>query len=459
MRDILELEQERTHQLRTSEDIVNRAEQEDRILTDEEKAMIAACNKEAKLLADEIASREEDRRTKEQVKTLNEELRKPKQRQIAPEQPNSEPVNGRTGRIEMPGFVARYGKLKAFQGPNAERDAYISGNWIQAALFNNYRARQWCKANGIEIRNDLNEGTNTLGGNLVPEQFEAAIINLRETYGIFRRECPPIPMGRDTMIIPRRTGGVTAAFAGEGALPASSDPTWNQVQLTAKKLGALTKMSMELAEDAIINLADWLASEFAYAFSLKEDQCGFIGDGTSTYGGITGLLVVALQTAHSAGKVAAASPDNTFPEITSADLTKLMSVVPQYARPGAKWYCSQVAFDLVFSRLAAAAGGNTIQTISGAFSPAYLGYPIVTSQVFPAGPATDYNAAAMIAFGDLSKAATFGERRGITVSQTNDRYWDTDQIGLKATERIDITIHDMGDTTTAGPVAVLVGTT
>lgn len=458
MQDINELEQEWAHKVRSSEDIVMRAEKEDRLLTDEERSMIAVFNKDAKKLEDEIKAVREDLAIKENARNEAAKIRQPQQRQITPDQPNDQPVANRT-RIEMPGFVARYGQMKAFKGPNAERDAYISGQWIQAAVFNNYRARHWCKQNGIEVRNDLNEGTNTLGGNLVPEQFEQAIIDLRETYGIFRRECPPIPMGRDTMIIPRRTGGVTAAFAAEGALPSSSDPTWNQVQLTAKKLGALTKMSMEIAEDAIINLADWLASEFAYAFALKEDQCGFIGDGTSTYGGITGLLVVGLQSAHSAGKVAAASPDNTFPELTSTDLTKLMSVVPQYARPGAKWYCSQVAYDLVFSRLAAAAGGNTIQTISGAFQPSYLGYPIVTSQVFPAGPSTDYNAAVMLAFGDLSKAATFGERRGITVSQTMDRYWDTDQIGLKATERIDITIHDMGDTTTAGPVAVLVGTT
>jgi hypothetical protein len=41
-------------------------------------------------------------------------------------------------------------------------------------------------------------------------------------------------------------------------------------------------------EDAIISIADDLAEEIVYAFSLKEDQCGFIGDGTSTYGGIVG---------------------------------------------------------------------------------------------------------------------------------------------------------------------------
>jgi hypothetical protein len=39
----------------------------------------------------------------------------------------------------------------------------------------------------------------------------------------------------------------------------------------------------------VINMGDDLAGEIAYAFALKEDQCGFIGDGTSTYGGMQGV--------------------------------------------------------------------------------------------------------------------------------------------------------------------------
>ena len=51
----------------------------------------------------------------------------------------------------------------------------------------------------------------------------------------------------------------------------------------------LTKYSNELNEDAVLNIGDDLAGEIAYAFALKEDQCGFLGDGTSTYGGIVGV--------------------------------------------------------------------------------------------------------------------------------------------------------------------------
>jgi hypothetical protein len=48
-------------------------------------------------------------------------------------------------------------------------------------------------------------------------------------------------------------------------------------------------MSTELAEDAVISIADDLAQEMGYAFAVAEDAAGWTGDGTSTYGGISGV--------------------------------------------------------------------------------------------------------------------------------------------------------------------------
>jgi hypothetical protein len=48
-------------------------------------------------------------------------------------------------------------------------------------------------------------------------------------------------------------------------------------------------MSTELAEDAVISIADDLAQEMGYAFAVAEDAAGWTGDGTSTYGGIRGV--------------------------------------------------------------------------------------------------------------------------------------------------------------------------
>jgi HK97 family phage major capsid protein len=65
----------------------------------------------------------------------------------------------------------------------------------------------------------------------------------------------------------------------------------------------------------------------------------------------------------------------------------------------------------------------------------------------------------LLMFGDLSQASTMGSRRGIRFQTTDVRYWETDEIGVKGTERFDIVVHDVGDATTCGPVVALLGNT
>jgi predicted phage gp36 major capsid-like protein len=112
----------------------------------------------------------------------------------------------------------------------------------------------------------------------------------------------------------------------------------------------------------------------------------------------------------------------------------------------------------VFERLVAAAGGNSISTLNGEVQYRYLGFPIVISQKLPS-VTTALNGTIMMLFGDLAKASAMGERRSVTIKRSDERYFDADQIGLLGTERVDIVNHDLGDTTNAGPIVGLVGTT
>ena len=153
----------------------------------------------------------------------------------------------------------------------------------------------------------------------------------------------------------------------------------------------------------------------------------------------------------------ATATHNLFTEIDASDIAKLMAALPQYAKRNAKFYCSSVCEELVFNRLKASAGGNTVQTLQGTTGSSYLGYPIVISQVLPAGAATDYDALPMFYFGDLSRAASLGDRRQVRVFPSQHRYMELDQIGILATERIDIVCHDLGDGTNAGPIVALTG--
>lgn len=362
----------------------------------------------------------------------------------------------------------RYGTLKAFKGPNAEEDAYTAGMFLLATLGRaapgrpnlnamGERAAKWLLERGIDvITRAQNEGSNVAGGFLVIPAFEQAIIDLRETFGTFRRHVTVTPMSSDTQSQPIRTGGLTAYWVGEAQQITESEKTWGQVNLTAKKLAALSKFSSELNEDAIISIADDLAREMAYAFAIAEDNAGWNGDGTSTYGGILGVRPKIINGNHTASVHEAAAGLDTFEEITKGELEKVMGKVPKYVT-NPRWYVSQPGWVNMLMRIATAAGGVTAtEMANGMRVPSYMGYPVEIDQTLPK-VLTDLSDVAVAFFGDLSLAVKMGERRGMTIALSDQRYWEYDQIGIRATERVDIVAHSLGSTTEAGPLIALVG--
>lgn len=353
-----------------------------------------------------------------------------------------------------------FGSLKNFkdreiagQTVRAVDQAYAAGMWFKATIFGNAEAIDWCKSRGVPVTKAQGEGVDSAGGFLVPEELLANIIVLREQFGVFRQECQVIPMGSDTLNWPRRVGGLTAYFTGENTAVTESQASWDNVNLTAKKLGALTRMSNEIAEDAVVSIADWLVGEIAYAFALKEDDAGFNGDGTSNFGGIRGVTQIFVDGSHSAGQYATSSA--TLTSLTVADFTGVMGKLPQYALPGAKWYMSQQMFYTAAGTVLAKAGGNTIATLAtDPMNPRLLGFPVKIAQKLPI--AAPGSGKVQFLFGDLSKSSALGERRGVTIRRSDHRYFENDQIGILGTERFDINNHDLGDTTNAGPLVAAV---
>jgi HK97 family phage major capsid protein len=348
-----------------------------------------------------------------------------------------------------------YGAIKNFQDREiagqtirAVDQAYTVGMWFKATVFNNAEALDWCKSRGVPVTKAQGEGVDQNGGFLVPEELLATIIVLREQFGVFRQECQVVPMGSDTLNWPRRIGGLTAYFTGENAAATESTATWDAINLTAKKAAVLTRMSNEIAEDAVVSIADWLVGEIAYAFASKEDDCGFNGDGTSTYGGIRGLSSIFQDGNHTAGQVQVSSA--TWASMVIKDFTSVMGLLPQYAIPNAKWYMSQQGFYSIAAKVFAEAGGNRTDTLSEDVKHRILGFPVVFAQKLPV--TTPGSGKPMFYFGDLSKAAALGERRGVTIRRSDHRYFENDQIGLLGTERFDINCHDLGDTSVAGPI-------
>ncbi|HXG66981.1 MAG TPA: phage major capsid protein [Blastocatellia bacterium] len=350
---------------------------------------------------------------------------------------------------------ARWGRVKNFaRGSAAESEeaAYRFGKWFAAALCGHEPSLRWCQEHGVKVTTEsglevktMKESVATSGGYLVPSEFDNDLIDLRERHGVFRRNARIVPMMRDTKSIGRRTAGLTAYFTGEAAAVTESEKGWDLVTLTARKLMTLTRVSSELEEDIMVALGDDLAGEIAYAFANKEDECGFNGDGTSAFGGIVGvrekLKGLDATIANIAGLVVASG--NQYSEITLNDFNSVVGRLPEYADgPNTKWYCSRFFWATVMQRLAVAAGGVTAEEIEGRRMRTFLGYPVEVTQVMPK---VEANSQVCCLFGDLRQAARFGDRRQTVISMSEHRYFDTDEIGVKGTERFDIVVHDVGN--------------
>jgi len=441
---VLELREKAAEEAQAARDIKEKCEAESRGMTSDEGL-------EFDTHITESARLEKEAERQETLEAAEKRLNKKQERKVEPETANGKRIE--VGHSSM----FRFGKLRSFTGPKAEANAYTAGKWLMATVMNDASARQWCRDRGVEMRVQT-EGINTAGGFVVPDVMERAIIDLRETYGMFRANARVLPMGSDHTNVPRRASGVTAYFIGETTEITASEKSWNQVELTAKKLGALTRMSTDLSEDAIINIADDLAQEMAWAFAKKEDECGLDGDGTSTYGGMSGILTQFVDGTHTFGQHTGTSPYVAWEDGTFADeIVGVMSLLPSYAQANAKWYIHPTGKAGLLDALSLQAGGTTTtEMINGTRAPMHSGYPIVTSAAMPVAPA---NTAVAFLFGDLSLSSTFGDRRGITIKVSDQRYIEYDQIGIQATERFCIVNHDLGSTTEAGPIVASIGIT
>jgi HK97 family phage major capsid protein len=348
-------------------------------------------------------------------------------------------------RVKVPATAKRHGSVKHFKGPDAEANAYTAGRFLMAAINKHEPSKMWLKDHGIQMAGSSDD--NSKGGYLVPDVLENAMVDLKEEYGQFRQYARNWPMSSDVSLIPRRVSGFTTYFVGQNDTITASDAAMDQVRLEAKKLAAMTQFSSELNEDAIIAVADFYAREFAYALAVKEDQCGFLGDGTSTYGGIVGLDGALL-----AGSIATATAITTAAGLTIGNFEAVVAKLPRFPGIQPRWYMHNSIFHTTAGRLQFAAGGNAVMDIAGARPLQFMGYEVVLVNAMPSTAATGVKVAY---FGDLSMAATMGTRRGVTLRADESIYFAQDALALRVTERFDISIHERGTASVAGPIVAL----
>ncbi len=331
----------------------------------------------------------------------------------------------------------------------ANEKAYISGQLLLATVFGNERAQDWVDNHGLsDIRAAMSEGTNSAGGFTVDDELEAVIITIAEENGVLRRFARPTGMTSDTKDVPVRTAGLTVYYPAENASITPSDLTLTRAQLIAKKYATLTEVSSELNEDSVVDIANEIAMNAGLALALAEDTNGFIGDGTATYASVSGL-----DDALNANSIQTAAAANiSWATLDLADFEATAAKLPRFTGAQPAWFIHSAGYFNAMVRLMNASGGTPGSEVASGYNASFLGYPVVFTQVLPNAPGISTN---VCFFGDLSQSVYMGNRRGVTIAaDMGGKYFEKDQMAVKVTERVAITVENQ-DGSAAGPVVAL----
>jgi len=132
------------------------------------------------------------------------------------------------------------------------------------------------------------------GGHLMPVEYRAEIIRIVEQYGLARRLCRVVPMRHKEWEAPTNSDlpavyWDTELSTVELSAPSESKVTFLKPKITAHKLIAIDTLSIELDEDAIPDIANFVFDLFAIAVAKEEDYQFLTSPGTGTEP-FTGLL-------------------------------------------------------------------------------------------------------------------------------------------------------------------------
>ena len=280
----------------------------------------------------------------------------------------------------------------------------------------------------------LNESQGDQGGFLVPEEFRAELLSQTLETATIRPRARVIPMARETVRIPavRDTthasnvfGGVQMYWIPESGTFTSSEPTFSQVRLDAKKLTGLTRVTNEWLADSVIGGEGLITGMFASALAYFEDDAFINGSGAGQPVGLLNadaLITVAKETGQ------------TATTLVKENLDKMYARMLPTSRANAVWIANtDVIPQLLSLSQSVGTGGSAVMVANIANAPTFsiYGRPVLfTEKAQTLGTAGD------IYFADLSYYL-IGDRQSVTMASSMHTRFTTDETEFRVTSRLD----------------------
>ena len=273
----------------------------------------------------------------------------------------------------------------------------------------------------------LSEGSDTAGGFLVPEEFQAEVVRYATENAVIRPRARVFTMARDSLTLPKldqssdNFAGVDLYWTEESDLKVASQPAFGKLTLQAKKLIGLCPSSDELLADSAVNIANYLVSLFGEAIAYEEDYRFIRGTGMGQPLGIietTGINLISR---------------NTSARILVDDIVDMYTGHPAYADTNSVWLMTKAGLGQLLQMGYESTGGITLfmANLRDTVSPTMFGKPIVLTEKLPAlGLKGD------IILADL-KQYYIGDRGGLQIASSIHDRFRYDETTFRFVKRVD----------------------
>lgn len=273
----------------------------------------------------------------------------------------------------------------------------------------------------------------------LPVNYSGDVVELVSEWGAARRYGTVFPLGTGTVKLPKLATDPTFALIAASGSVSEKVPQTSWVTFTAEKFGGIVRVPSEIDADSIVPLGQFIARYAARQLAYVEDYQFFrsSGAGSGLNGSVEGLCI---STITNSKVTQMASSKVKYSDATLANFRTLRSVVDAAAL-GRSAYYMHPSFEQHLAGLNTA--GDRPYIAMGVQGASLDGFPIRWVDAMPAY-STSSNASKVFAlFGDLS-FQYLGVRQGVSLDVSKEVYFATDELGIRALERLTIGLMATG---------------
>lgn len=265
------------------------------------------------------------------------------------------------------------------------------------------------------LREAVQLGTRFVGS--LPTEMATAIqTKMEQLAGIYSRCTIHRASGDYVVVVESEV--VTVSYTTESAAISETSPNLQPIKLSALKLAGLARISSEMLADLAVDVMNWITTEFAKAFARQMEHEILLGPGTDgDKTKIRGVITNATKTVTAASATA----------ITWEEVKKTVQSIGAY-RTGATIVVSQQIHDQIHSFK----DGSSYMFDQTRNVERIMGCPVLISDQMPAIA----GGKAALVVGNFAYYH-IADRQDVTIRVLEERYAEYDQVGIKATKRVD----------------------